>query len=78
MLAALAIGFSNGIAADAEDTLNQQSMKIDLLVVTAHPDDESMMAATMARYADKGKGSLLSCAPEAKGAAIARVRRAEC
>lgn len=38
-----------------QETVNQQVMKTDLLVVTAHPDDESMMAATMARYADRGK-----------------------
>ena len=62
MLAALAIGFSTCIALHAEDTLNQQLMKIDLLVVTAHPDDETMMASTMARYADQGKRiALVSC-----------------
>jgi LmbE family N-acetylglucosaminyl deacetylase len=37
-------------------------MKTDLLVVTAHPDDESMMGATMARYADAGKVvALVAC-----------------
>src|SRR5690349_13144754 len=41
---------------------NTQMMKTDLLVVTAHPDDESMMAATMARYADEGRVvSLVVC-----------------
>lgn len=48
-------------AADA-DTPNQELLKTDLLVVTAHPDDESMMAAAMARYADEGKVvALVAC-----------------
>jgi LmbE family N-acetylglucosaminyl deacetylase len=46
---------SNGVVIRSEDTPNSQMLKTDLLVVTAHPDDESMMAATMARYADLGK-----------------------
>src|SRR5262249_5237275 len=37
-------------------TDNQKLMKVDLMVVTAHPDDESMCAATMARLSlDGGK-----------------------
>ncbi len=43
-------------------TINQQALTTDLLVVTAHPDDESMVAAVMARYADEGKAvSLVVC-----------------
>src|SRR5262245_24788896 len=73
--------------APADDTPNQQLMKTDLLVVTAHPDDESMMAATMARYADQGKRiALVSCTRgegggnstgEESGAALGAVREAE-
>jgi LmbE family N-acetylglucosaminyl deacetylase len=44
-----------GSWAKGEDTPNLQMLKTDLLVVTAHPDDETMMGATMARYADEGK-----------------------
>jgi LmbE family N-acetylglucosaminyl deacetylase len=37
-------------------TDNQKLMKVDLMVVTAHPDDEGMCAATMARLSlDGGK-----------------------
>src|SRR5262245_7658975 len=43
------------LAGTDEGTPNQQALKTDLLVVTAHPDDESMMAPVMARYADEGK-----------------------
>ena len=39
----------------ADETPNLQVLKTDLLVVTAHPDDETMMAAAMARYVDEGK-----------------------
>ncbi len=50
------------LSAVAQETVNHQVMKTDVLVVTAHPDDESMMAATMARYADQGKVvSLVTC-----------------
>ena len=62
-------------------------MKTDLLVVTAHPDDESMMAATMARYADEGRVvSLVVCTHgegggnstgKESGAALGIVREAE-
>jgi LmbE family N-acetylglucosaminyl deacetylase len=46
----------------ADETPNLQLLKTDLLVVTAHPDDETMMAATMARYADEGKVvALVAC-----------------
>ncbi|HMF11430.1 MAG TPA: PIG-L family deacetylase, partial [Gemmataceae bacterium] len=45
-----------------DETPNLQLLKTDLLVVTAHPDDETMMAATMARYADEGKVvALVAC-----------------
>ena len=87
LLAALAIGFSNCVAAHAEDTPNQQLMKVDLMVMTAHPDDESMMAATMARYADQGKVVVLvSCTRgegggngtgKESGQALGMVREAE-
>jgi LmbE family N-acetylglucosaminyl deacetylase len=44
------------------ETPNLELLKTDLLVVTAHPDDETMMAATMARYADEGKVvALVTC-----------------
>ncbi len=46
---------------------NTLAMKTDLLVVTAHPDDESMMAATMARYADQGKVVSLVIATHGEG-----------
>jgi LmbE family N-acetylglucosaminyl deacetylase len=50
------------LQAQEPPTPNTQIMKTDLLVVTAHPDDESMMAATMARYADEGRVvSLVVC-----------------
>ncbi len=49
------------------DTPNSQLMKTDLLVVTAHPDDETMMAATMARYADEGKVVALVCCTHGEG-----------
>lgn len=46
----------------ADDTPNQQLLKTDLLVVTAHPDDETGMAAAMARYADAGRVvALVAC-----------------
>jgi LmbE family N-acetylglucosaminyl deacetylase len=62
-------------------------MKTDLLVVTAHPDDETMMAATMARYADAGKVvAVVACTRgegggngtgKEGGAALGLVREAE-
>ncbi len=80
-----------GIAQEAHtralDTPNARFMKTDLLVVTAHPDDESMMAATMARYADQGKVvALVSCTRgegggngtgKESGQALGMVREAE-
>ncbi len=70
-----------------EETPNQQLLKTDLLVVTAHPDDESMMAATMAHYADLGKTvSLVTCTRgegggngtgKELGEALGQVREAE-
>jgi LmbE family N-acetylglucosaminyl deacetylase len=69
------------------DTPNQEMLKTDLLVVTAHPDDESMMAATMARYTDEGKVvALVSCTRgegggngtgKEGGAALGIIREAE-
>src|SRR5205807_10616751 len=44
------------------DAPTLQMLKTDLLVITAHPDDESMMGPTMARYADEGKVvALVTC-----------------
>jgi LmbE family N-acetylglucosaminyl deacetylase len=73
--------------AQGEATPNQELMKTDLLVVTAHPDDESMMGATMARYADAGKiVALVACTHgegggngtgTESGAALGVVREAE-
>jgi LmbE family N-acetylglucosaminyl deacetylase len=87
LAAALALGFFNCVVAQAQETPNQQLMKIDLLVVTAHPDDESMMAATLARYADQGKRvALVSCTRgegggnstgKERGVALGTVREAE-
>src|SRR5205807_3969890 len=69
------------------DAPNLQLLKTDLLVVTAHPDDETMMAATMARYADEGKVvALVACTRgegggngtgKESGAALGIVREAE-
>src|SRR5438876_6487503 len=69
------------------DTPNLEMLKTDLLAVTAHPDDESMMAATMARYADAGKVvALVTCTRgegggngtgKEGGAALGIVREAE-
>src|SRR5437764_14197609 len=66
---------------------NQRLLKTNLLVVTAHPDDESMMAAVMARYADEGKVvALVTCTHgegggngtgKESGAALGLVREAE-
>src|SRR5260370_23471067 len=69
------------------DTPNQEMLKTDLLVVTAHPDDESMMGATMARYADQDKVvALVTCTHgegggngtgKESGAALGAVREVE-
>src|SRR5918998_3573108 len=49
-------------------TDNQILMKVDLLVVTAHPDDEGMVAATMARLSlDGGKTVALVSASRGEG-----------
>src|SRR6266446_5402687 len=73
--------------AASTDTPNQELLKTDLLVVTAHPDDESMMGATMARYADQGKVvALVTCTHgegggngtgKESGAALGAVREVE-
>jgi LmbE family N-acetylglucosaminyl deacetylase len=58
------LGIARADQSSAQDTAtpNLQMLKTDLLVVTAHPDDETMMAAAMARYADEGKVvALVSC-----------------
>jgi LmbE family N-acetylglucosaminyl deacetylase len=70
-----------------EETVNQQALKTDLLVVTAHPDDESMMAGALARYADQGKVVALvsftrgegggNGTGKESGAALGAVREAE-
>jgi LmbE family N-acetylglucosaminyl deacetylase len=74
-------------AAAGTDTPNQEMLKTDLLVVTAHPDDESMMGATMVRYADQGKVvALVTCTHgegggngtgKESGAALGAVREVE-
>jgi LmbE family N-acetylglucosaminyl deacetylase len=72
----------------AQETENERLLKTDLMVVTAHPDDESMVAATMARYAlDGGKRVTLVSATRGEGggngtgkeygAALGVVREAE-
>jgi LmbE family N-acetylglucosaminyl deacetylase len=49
-------------------TVNQKLMKVDLMVVTAHPDDEGMAAAQMARLAlDGGKKVCLVTATHGEG-----------
>jgi LmbE family N-acetylglucosaminyl deacetylase len=49
-------------------TDNQRLMKVDLMVVTAHPDDEGMVSATMARYAlDGGRRVALVTATRGEG-----------
>ena len=58
----LLVGAQRSLRAREDVPPNTVVMKTDLLVVTAHPDDESMMAATMARYADEGRVvSLVVC-----------------
>jgi LmbE family N-acetylglucosaminyl deacetylase len=88
-LAALLLGGAllGAPAQAAADTNNEKLLKTDLLVVTAHPDDEGMMGATMARYADRGKVvALVSCTHgegggngtgKESGAALGVVREAE-
>ncbi|MBX9625581.1 MAG: PIG-L family deacetylase [Gemmataceae bacterium] len=56
-----------GLAGVGAETPNQQAVKTDLLVVTAHPDDETGMAAAMARYADAGKVVALACCTRGEG-----------
>jgi LmbE family N-acetylglucosaminyl deacetylase len=83
----LAVALFASSAAWSADTPNLQALKTDLLVVTAHPDDETMMAATMARYADAGKVvALVVCTHgegggngtgKESGAALGAVREAE-
>lgn len=41
-------------AGEAAVTENERMLKVDLMVVTAHPDDEGMVAATLARHALDG------------------------
>src|ERR1017187_8795582 len=61
------VAIAQGAQAQVIDTPNLQMMKTDLLVVTAHPDDETLMAATMARYADLGKVVALVCCTHGEG-----------
>src|SRR5437763_4778392 len=64
LLAAVVLLLMAGLPLTAQEDAapNTRMMKTDLLVVTAHPDDESMMAAAMARYADEGRVvSLVVC-----------------
>src|ERR1043165_4990484 len=54
----------SGAAAITTD--NQRLMKVDLMVVTAHPDDEGMCAATMARLSPDG-GKTVAAGPATRG-----------
>ena len=90
-LAPLPVALLAGVVAlpagRGEDTPNQKLLKTDLLVVTAHPDDETGMAAAMARYADRGKVvALVACTRgegggngtgKESGPALGAVREAE-
>ena len=64
---ALLTVIATAAGAGADETPNLQMLKTDLLVVTAHPDDETMMAATMARYADEGKVVALAVCTRGQG-----------
>jgi LmbE family N-acetylglucosaminyl deacetylase len=66
VMALLAV-LTAGAWAHGEDTPNLLMLKTDLLVVTAHPDDETMMGATMARYADEGKVVALAVCTRGEG-----------
>jgi LmbE family N-acetylglucosaminyl deacetylase len=59
--------FALAACVQAEDTPNLQMLKTDLLVVTAHPDDETMMAGAMARYVDAGKTVALAVCTRGEG-----------
>lgn len=83
----LLVGAQRSLRAREDVPPNTAAMKTDLLVVTAHPDDESMMAATMAHYADErrvvslvvcthGEGGGNSTGKES-GAALGIVREGE-
>jgi LmbE family N-acetylglucosaminyl deacetylase len=84
---ALLTVFALAAGAEAEDTPNLEMLKTDLLVVTAHPDDETMMGGATARYADEGKTVALAVCTRGEGggngtgresgAALGIVREAE-
>lgn len=86
VLVVLAAGLA-ALPGRGEETPNQRLLKTDLLVVTAHPDDETGMAAAMARYADAGKVvALVACTRgegggngtgKESGPALGAVREAE-
>jgi len=86
--AALFLTLLLGLPAAAQESENERFLKTDLMVVTAHPDDEGMVAATMARYAlDGGRRVTLVSATRGEGggngtgkeygAALGLVREAE-
>ena len=66
VLVVLAAGLA-ALPGRGEETPNQRLLKTDLLVVTAHPDDETGMAAAMARYADAGKVVALAACTRGEG-----------
>ena len=56
LLLMVLLGIRVPAGAAVAPTDNQKLLKVDLMVVTAHPDDEGMCAATMARLSlDGGK-----------------------
>lgn len=84
----LLVVLASPVPAVPAETDNQKLLKVDLMVVTAHPDDEGMCAATMARYSlDGGKTVALVTATRGEtggnstgkeyGAALGVVREAE-
>jgi LmbE family N-acetylglucosaminyl deacetylase len=59
---------AGGLSAAAQESENERLLKTDLMVVTAHPDDEGMVAATMARCAlDGGRRVALVSATRGEG-----------
>jgi LmbE family N-acetylglucosaminyl deacetylase len=68
LLAVLLFALLTPVLGAPAATDNQKLMKTDLMVVTAHPDDEGGVAATMARLAiDGGKQVALVCATRGEG-----------
>ena len=67
-IALLALAGTAGAATLPATTDNQNLTKVDLMVVTAHPDDEGMCGATMARLVlDGGKSVALVAATHGEG-----------